>query len=84
MPTSQTEKLAVTVLEASALVSLCPRTIENYIASGVLPSRKIGRRRLVLVRDLKKFLQTDQPSASPSARPNGREAAPVEAESGIE
>jgi len=55
-------RLAVSVREAAALLSISPRSVENYIAAKVLPARKIGRRTVLLVRDLHAFLRKDQPS----------------------
>jgi excisionase family DNA binding protein len=55
-------KLAVSINEAAALLSVSRRTIENYIQTKRLPARKIGRRTVVLVRSLETFLRTDQPS----------------------
>jgi excisionase family DNA binding protein len=66
----QTNKLAVSVREASVMLSVSPRTIQNYIAAKLLPARKIGRRTVVTVRALEAFLRTDH--ASPTR--------PVEAE----
>lgn len=61
--------LAVTIVTATKLCAVSPRTIQNYIAANkLLPSRKIGRRRLVLVADLQEFLRRDQPSLSPATR----------------
>lgn len=37
----------VSIREAADLLGVCPRTIQNLIAAKELPSRKIGRRRLV-------------------------------------
>lgn len=62
-----TEKLAVSITEAAHLLSCSPRTIQSYVALKVLPSRKIGRRRLIPVRALESFLRQDQPSP-PNAR----------------
>ncbi len=58
------EKLAVDLREASEITSLCRRTLENYIRAKQLPAKKIGRRTIVLVADLQKFLRADRPSPS--------------------
>ena len=60
--------LAVGMAEAARLTGVCRRTLENYAALNLLPTRKIGVPRVVLMRDLEKFLASDQPSASPTAR----------------
>ena len=57
-----TEKLAVDIREAAHLLSVCPRTIQNYIRAKMLPARKIGRRVVIPVRALENFLRTDHPS----------------------
>jgi len=61
---SEQQKLAVTVVEAAAMLSLSPRTVQNYVYAKRIPARKIGRRTLIPVRALETFLRTDQPSAS--------------------
>jgi excisionase family DNA binding protein len=68
---TQPEKLAVSVREAAMLLSVSPRTIQNYIRAKIIPARKIGRRTVIPVRALENFLRTDQPS--PAAKSN-REA----------
>jgi len=59
-------RLAVSIREAAAMLSVSPRTIQNYVAARVLPTRKIGRRTVVPVRALEAFLRSDH--ESPSAR----------------
>jgi excisionase family DNA binding protein len=61
--------LAVDTREAARLLSVSPRTIQNYIAAKLLPARKIGRRTVISARALENFLRTDQPS--PVAKPSG-------------
>jgi excisionase family DNA binding protein len=56
------ERLAVDTREAAHMLSVSPRTIQNYIRVKMLPSRKIGKRRLIPVRALENFLRSDQPS----------------------
>jgi hypothetical protein len=55
-------KLAVSLREGAAMLGISSRTLQNYVWAGRFPSRKIGRRTVVLVRDLKLFLRKDQPS----------------------
>jgi len=57
-----TQKIAVSVRDAAAMLSVSPRTIQNYIAAKLLPARKIGRRTVIPIRALENFLRTDQPS----------------------
>jgi hypothetical protein len=63
-------RLAVSLNEAAETIGISRRSLENYIAANVLPSRKLGKRRIILVRDLEKFLRSDQPSVG---RKRGRE-----------
>jgi excisionase family DNA binding protein len=58
------DKLAVGVRQAAAMLGISARTLQNYVWAKRIPSRKIGRRTLVLVSDLERFIRTDQPSAS--------------------
>ncbi len=44
------------------MLSLSLRSIQNYIAAKKIPARKVGKRILILVRDLEEFLRKDQPS----------------------
>lgn len=55
-------KLAVSVREAAAMLSISPRSVQNFLRAKVLPSRKIGRRTVISVRSLETFLRTDHPS----------------------
>jgi hypothetical protein len=54
--------LAVDLAAASRISALSRRTLENYIRTKRLRARKIGRRTLILMRDLEAFLRSDQPS----------------------
>jgi hypothetical protein len=56
--------LAVSKRVAAAMVGLSTRSIENYIALKKLEARKIGRRTVILVASLEKFLRSDQASIS--------------------
>lgn len=51
--------LAVGMAEAARRLGLSTRTIANLIKRGDLPSRKVGRRRLIAMRDLELFLGRD-------------------------
>jgi len=44
------------------MLSLSLRSIQNYIAAKKIPARKVGKRTLILVRDLEAFPRTDQTS----------------------
>jgi excisionase family DNA binding protein len=54
-----TDEIAVSVPEAARRLALSPRTVATLVARKELPSRKIGRRRVVAVRDLEAFLRRD-------------------------
>lgn len=56
------QKLAVGVREAAAMLSISRRQVQNYITVNVIPVHKVGRRTLILVRDLEAFLREDRPS----------------------
>ena len=56
------QALAVGVQDAAQMLSVSPRTIQNYIHAKLLPARKIGRRTVISVRALEHFLRADQPS----------------------
>jgi excisionase family DNA binding protein len=69
---SQSRKLAVGIREAAHLLSVSPRTIQNFIRDKRLgPARKIGRRTVIPMRALEAFLRTDQPSPAAKASGNG-------------
>ncbi|HEV2491968.1 MAG TPA: helix-turn-helix domain-containing protein [Terriglobia bacterium] len=57
---TQTNKLAVDIREAAAMLSVSPRTIQNYLHAKVLPGRKIGRRTVITIRALEAFLRADR------------------------
>jgi len=54
--------LAVDLATASRISTLSRRTLENYVRLKRLRARKVGRRTLILMRDLEAFLRSDQPS----------------------
>jgi excisionase family DNA binding protein len=56
-------RIAVSVAEAARMADLSRRSIENYVALKLLPSVRVGRRRLIRVKDLERFLSADRPSA---------------------
>jgi hypothetical protein len=67
----QAERLAVDIRCAAEMLSVSPRTIQNYIAAKLLPARKIGRRTVISIRSLENFLRVDQPS--PLSKANGND-----------
>ena len=56
---SEAEVLAVNVREAARRLGVSPRTIATLIAHGELLSRRIGRRRVIPVEALERFLRRD-------------------------
>jgi excisionase family DNA binding protein len=63
----KTDRLAVDIPEAARMLSVSPRTIQNYIAVKLLPALKIGRRTVIPVRALEAFLRTDHESPTKRA-----------------
>lgn len=53
------EPLAVSVEVAAKMIGVCGKTVRNLIEAKELPSRKIGRRRVIRVVDLQAFLRGD-------------------------
>ena len=64
----EAKPLAVDTRTAAQMLSVSPRTIQNYLAAKLLPARKIGRRTVIPVRALEDFLRRDH--ASPLAAPD--------------
>jgi hypothetical protein len=58
-------KLLISVNGAARALSLSVRTINSYTATKRLLSRKIGRRRLVVVSSLRAFASKDHDGMSP-------------------
>jgi hypothetical protein len=67
-PNQDPAPLAVGIGKAAKISDLSPRSIQYYVASKVLPSRKIGKRRLILLTDLRRFLASDRPAVNTRAR----------------
>lgn len=63
------EPLAISIEEAANLSSISRRTLYNLLRDGAIQSRKVGRRRLVIVRSLRAYLEHDDAEA---ASPRGR------------
>ena len=51
--------LAVGVPEAARRLGLSPRTVATLVARRELPSRKVGRRRIIPVAALEEFINRD-------------------------
>lgn len=49
--------LAVGIAEAARRLGLSPRTVATLLSTQELPSRKVGRRRIIPVHALEAFLQ---------------------------
>ena len=54
------QRLSCTIKEASKASGLGPTTIYALISDGTLESTKVGRRRLILVRSLRKLIEGDR------------------------
>jgi hypothetical protein len=67
----QGETLAVDVRTAAMMLSVSPRTTQNYLKAKVLPGRKIGRRTVIPLRALENFLRTDHPTPLARQPSNG-------------
>ncbi|HLI34832.1 MAG TPA: helix-turn-helix domain-containing protein [Terriglobia bacterium] len=57
------ERLAFSMAEAAKQIGITRRTLEKYAAIRLLKTVKIGRRRLVRIADLERFLSSDKPVA---------------------
>ncbi len=53
----ETRPLALSVTDAARLIGLGRSKIYEHIKSGDLPSFRIGRRRLISLKDLENFLE---------------------------
>lgn len=51
--------LAVGITEAARRLGISPRTVATLIARRELPSRKVGRRRIIPVMALEAFIRRD-------------------------
>jgi excisionase family DNA binding protein len=59
---TQLDRLAISTREAAAILGISPRIVKKYIATKVLPARKIARRTVIPFCALEEFLRKDQPS----------------------
>jgi excisionase family DNA binding protein len=50
------QRLAVSVLEAAKMIGVGRSTVCKLVKQKVLPSKKLGNRRLILVADIEAFL----------------------------
>ncbi len=55
----QSNVLAVSVQEAARRLGVSERTVATLLARKELPSRRIGRRRVIPVAELERFLRRD-------------------------
>jgi len=65
---NQLDLLAVSISEAARRLGVSERTIATLLARKELPSRRIGRRRVVLVTELERFLRRDHGTSATPAR----------------
>jgi excisionase family DNA binding protein len=54
---SQIAKLACSIQEAATYIGVSKRLVERLVASGEIPSRKVGSRRLIPVASLTRWLE---------------------------
>lgn len=59
--------LAVSTTEAARRLGVSPRTVATLVARNELPSRKIGRRRVIPIRALEEFLRRDHHTGNEKA-----------------
>ena len=77
------EQLAVDMREAARRLGLSPRTIAKLISAGEMPSRKVGRRRIIPIRALEAFANGVQsqrkrhPKGAPSKQADAKRDAAV-------
>lgn len=69
MSTSLHAPIAVGLDEAARMSGLSRRSIEHLTINARIPSRKVGRRRLILVVDLEWFLRAQRTDARSTAKP---------------
>ncbi|MGH9727521.1 MAG: helix-turn-helix domain-containing protein [Candidatus Acidiferrales bacterium] len=56
------EAIAVGLRQASAMLGISRRQVQNFVRAKILRSSKIGRRRLIRVADIEHFVRRDQPT----------------------
>jgi excisionase family DNA binding protein len=64
--------LAVGITEAARRLGLSPRTVATLIAQRELPSRKVGRRRIIPVAALEAFVDHDHSIANSAHQKAGQ------------
>ena len=69
------EPLAVDVKRAAEMLSISPRSIQNYLRLKIIRGRKLGRRTVIPVSELARLLRSDQPSPTPPKKRNQTPAA---------
>ena len=62
------DKVALDIVTAAKRLSLSPRTVATLVANGELQSRKVGRRRIIPIVALEKFLARDHTTAVAKAK----------------
>jgi excisionase family DNA binding protein len=56
---TEPKKLAVNIRDAADMIGVSMRTVQQYIAEGILPTKRIGRRRVITLAALEDFLRID-------------------------
>jgi len=67
--------IAVGVAEAARRLGLSARTVATLIARRELPSRRVGRRRIIPIAALEAFIRCDHPIRSGPRKNSGEEGA---------
>jgi len=60
--------LAVGIAEAARRLGLSPRTVATLLSRQELPSRKVGRRRIIPVQALEAFLRNDHSTCAENSK----------------
>jgi excisionase family DNA binding protein len=66
--------LAIDIREAARRLSLSPRTVATLIANHELPSRRVGRRRIIPVAALEAFIRGDRATGRSRIQKKGEES----------
>jgi excisionase family DNA binding protein len=70
IPVEKVPRVALSPAEAALSLGICERTITDLLTSGEIPSVRVGRRRLIPVRELRKWL-TKRAAAGEGGAENG-------------
>lgn len=57
MTAGTSEKLTYSVPEAAQVLGMHPNTVRRYVAAGVIPAMRLGRRTLISVEELRSWVR---------------------------